>query len=467
MLKHPFQNWLEKTPLQVLFSARWLYSALPALLACPLSATTLTVGTDGMFATLQAALDNSVMMAGDDEIRVQTGTYMENVQIDLGGNGDQTVVSGGWNASFSLSTGGRDSILDGNAAGPTMQVQLSGSDEFVMHGFVVQNGLAQRRAGISFESSDTSSAELYNTTIRNNQAEADRANSAGLFALPLDNSQITIRNNSIIENTVISTGTSDARGGGVSAELSGNSMLEITGNIIADNQVTIGGSGSGLGAGLDITIFDPDPVVVMTDNAVTGNRITASSALGTGMLIGGAGWTLRRNQFIGNIDDDVTMFGAQLSASVFQGQAILSDTLIAMGNARGLQLNSNNGGLLEVTNLTIAEHAERGILATVNGTGILSVFNSISVDADTNAQLNAGVSAGNNLFLDDPVLFINAALGNYELAAGSAAIDAGDNSPPGGLGPLDLNGNDRVIGPAVDIGAYERPDILFADGFES
>ncbi len=467
MLKHRFQNRSEKTPWQTLLSARWLCSTLLAVLICPVYAATLTVGPGGMFGSLQAALDSSVMMAGDDEIRVRTGTYMENILIDLGGSGDRVEISGGWNATFTVSTDGRDSILDGNATGPVMEVQLSGSDQLVMHGFVVRNGLAERRAGISLESRNSSSAELYNNTISNNRAEADRPSSAGLYSLLLDTSQITIRNNSIIDNTVIATDTVDARGGGLTAELSGNSMLGITGNIIADNQVTIGGAGSGLGAGLDITNFDPDPVILMTDNVITGNRITASSAIGTGMLLGGAGWTLRRNQFIGNIDDDVTTFGAQLSASVFQGEGVLSDTLIAMGNARGLQLNSNNGGLLQATNLTIVEHAERGILASVNGTGTLSVFNSISVNADTNAQLNAGVSSGNNLFVNDPGLFINAPMGNYELAAGSAAIDAGDNSPPGGLGSLDLNGAERVVGAAVDIGAYERGDILFEDGFES
>jgi len=228
----------------------------------------------------------------------------------------------------------------------------------------------------------------------------------------------------------------------------------------------VAGAGSGLGAGLDISGFDPGVTVIITDNLIRDNRITAASATGTGVILGGPNWAFRRNTVIGNIDDDAVAFGAQLAASVFLGQGICTDNVVAMGNARGVQLTSNADSELRVNNLTIVEHGERGILANVNGNGILSVFNIVSVNADTNAQLNPGVTSGNNLFNNDPTLFVDAASGDYRLAAGSAAIDAGNSSPPGGLGPTDIEGNPRFIGFDVDIGAYERADIQFEDGFE-
>lgn len=73
----------------------------------------------------------------------------------------------------------------------------------------------------------------------------------------------------------------------------------------------------------------------------------------------------------------------------------------------------------------------------------------------------------------DP-LFADPASGEYQVIAGSAAIDAGDPGTdpgffPGGPGnPVDLAENPRIQNGVIDIGAYEgASDLLFRDGFES
>jgi hypothetical protein len=77
----------------------------------------------------------------------------------------------------------------------------------------------------------------------------------------------------------------------------------------------------------------------------------------------------------------------------------------------------------------------------------------------TNAQVLNAVGEGN--IAGDPG-FDGESL---ELARTSAAIDAGKAYPPLVLGNFDIDGYDRVIGAAVDLGAHEyRP--LFGDGFE-
>lgn len=55
---------------------------------------------------------------------------------------------------------------------------------------------------------------------------------------------------------------------------------------------------------------------------------------------------------------------------------------------------------------------------------------------------------------------------NYHLSLSSPLIDQGTDNPEGGLTDTDLDGLQRVSGPAVDIGCYEFP-LIFADGFES
>jgi hypothetical protein len=44
---------------------------------------------------------------------------------------------------------------------------------------------------------------------------------------------------------------------------------------------------------------------------------------------------------------------------------------------------------------------------------------------------------------------------DYRLAPNSPAIDAGDDFPPGSVGPTDFTGQPRIQGRHVDIGAYE------------
>jgi hypothetical protein len=50
---------------------------------------------------------------------------------------------------------------------------------------------------------------------------------------------------------------------------------------------------------------------------------------------------------------------------------------------------------------------------------------------------------------------VDFARGDYHLGLGSPAVDAGEDSPPGGLGPLDADRQPRIRGLRVDQGAYE------------
>lgn len=450
------------------FFIKFQLTCLLAFCAQPVIANVITVGSGGDFSTVQAALDSAVANPGDDEIRVRSGSYAESISIDLSGSGDAIDISGGWNTSFTIRTTGRNSRLNGSDTSRVLDLQLSGNDQFRMQGFVIENGRADRRAGIQIRVDGNSEATIIDNTIQDHLAESERSEGGGLWASVNGTSRLFITDNDIINNEVFSTETVDVRGGGLDIAVSDQATLEIVGNIIEGNIISIPGSGSGLGAGVNISNFGDAPSIVINDNRIANNQINAETSLGIGMLIGGPGWTLRRNEFIGNNDGGVTTFGAQLSASVFSGISQLSDSLIADSNGRGLQLTSNTGGQLNVTNVTVVNHPnERGILANINGNGILNLFNSISIDSGTNVQLAVGVTESNNQFADDPGLLVDPAGGNFRLAAGSAAIDAGLNTPPGGLGPTDLDGASRIINSDVDIGAYERSDELFSDSFES
>jgi len=57
--------------------------------------------------------------------------------------------------------------------------------------------------------------------------------------------------------------------------------------------------------------------------------------------------------------------------------------------------------------------------------------------------------------IDADPLFVDALNDDYHVLPGSPCIDAGTNNPPGGLPETDLDGNPRIMGYAVDMGAYE------------
>jgi hypothetical protein len=72
----------------------------------------------------------------------------------------------------------------------------------------------------------------------------------------------------------------------------------------------------------------------------------------------------------------------------------------------------------------------------------------------------AGLSQGNNIDADP--IFVDAAAENFQLSAGSPAINTGDLNAPG-LPALDLAGNPRVVNGQVDMGAFEAQPALSVD----
>ena len=67
-------------------------------------------------------------------------------------------------------------------------------------------------------------------------------------------------------------------------------------------------------------------------------------------------------------------------------------------------------------------------------------------------------ASGNDLtgFAGIDPLLVDATTGDLHLNAGSPAIDAGDNLTTGQIGTLDIDGNARLSGKAVDLGADEK-----------
>lgn len=120
-----------------------------------------------------------------------------------------------------------------------------------------------------------------------------------------------------------------------------------------------------------------------------------------------------------------------------------STTIIAGAQSHSLDLK-NTIASGTGSDLRALANAVYGVADTIT----VSNSNFDVVQVDTGATID---DAGGNQAA--PLLFVDAANGDYREAGGSPTIDAGAIDPQ--IGPTDLLGGPRVVGGAPDIGAYE------------
>jgi hypothetical protein len=442
---------------------------------CPAaSAAVLTVGDHGTYATIQGAVD-AALGAGSTEIRVEQGTYVEDVYISMSFVSDDLELTGGWNAIFTARTTDPSStVIDGNASGdPAFTIRAAGGSVSV-DGFTVTNGLEVNGGGFYLRPYGSTVVTVSNNRIVGNTARSTLPSGAGVFYWPESGAaaHLNLLGNFISGNTSENSGSGGASGGGVFLYVVDGSSFTATGNRITDN-LCVAPSGTSYGCGAHL-YHDSTATSEFSDNLIKGNRTTTAAGTdveGAGgslsMGVNGGGTLIaRRNLWIDNRDVG-SQEGYHVKFSTSADHALsVSDSVIAGGPTTGIGAWSYDTSTLRLTNLTVFDHPDLGIL--YRGFGVEStLFNTIIFGSSTLTDFSGtNVTVGSNLLGVDP-LFASTWLWDCRLGAGSPALDSGDNAPPGGLGPSDADGNPRVLNGTVDIGAYEGVGVLFEDDFES
>jgi len=219
---------------------------------------------------------------------------------------------------------------------------------------------------------------------------------------------------STITGSTITENFSRGKGGGSYLENSFMDRCVILNNAVADSEVGAGGGG----------IFETNSVI--RNSLIVSNSASAGAPDGLGGLGGGV----------------YMQGGALLNCTLSLNSAFDSPALPGAG--AGIYVES--GG---VTNSIIYFNSFFQISSTTSS----NWFNSGAGIFDHCCTSPNPGGAGN--ITPDPQ-FVNSTIGNFHLASTSPCIDAGIVQP-WMTGAFDLDGNPRVRGASVDIGAYESP----------
>lgn len=185
------------------------------------------------------------------------------------------------------------------------------------------------------------------------------------------------------------------------------------------------------------------------------SQVERVSALGIGEGASGLrqfrGCLVRDSVLRGRGTNSIGMESLAIEAGEPDGVARNVTAIASGANSAGIQSRYNDSSpgshTLTLTN-SIAQGASDLRTEDGNGPGriVVSHSNFDLVKAETPGAITGAANQSST-----PV-FLDPAAGDYREAPGSPTIDAGSVE---GIGPLDLAGNPRQLGPAPDIGAYE------------
>lgn len=259
---------------------------------------------------------------------------------------------------------------------------------------------------------------------------------------------------------------------------------------ITDNDIALG-----FLFGDDISAIAIEDLTGATSGSIAGNVVSAGGSMSTyaAVRIHNAVGTLEVDVLANRIDAVGYNGGIAITQNDAAGELtarVVNNLVVGTGYVMGVQpgavsmLAAAGSGELLVANNTLAGNDTGFFADAALGASLEGVFanNIVAGNSRKGVVIEALVEPafgndhnlvfgnadddfvpGPGTLLVDP-LFVGT--GDYHLQSTTPARDAGNDTHVPLDITTDLDGAARIIGTAVDMGAYERPDSIFADGFE-
>ncbi len=403
------------------------------------------------FTNLQSAIALSTF---GDQIWVASGDYVgyflpkDGVSLFGGFSGTETnLTQRNWTNNLSC--------LDGTNGPPTVEFSANISSAARIDGFIIRHANSFFGEGVICVSN--SSPVIANNTITGNRGSSG----GGIFCSSAS---------PVVINNLICSNSSLFEGGGISSAY--NSTPVIANNFIGFNQATFKGGGiyyettpgiitnnviignlSGIDGGAGICCNNAGPLIA--NNLIQGNALTnvIYASTGCGIACVGSSSPMILNNVIN------ANFSGESSTSPSLGGGIYCDggsLAVIINNSVINNASDLGGGIYCVSNqVTLVNNLVADNSSGIAGLdGLVFSHNCVYGNGTANFSGLTDPTGTNGNIAVDPQLPAGAAYGEFHLQPSSPCRDAGDSSvvQPGWT---DIDGQPRIQGAAVDIGADE------------
>jgi hypothetical protein len=432
---------------------------------------------------LSVALANAAINGQNDNIKIQQGTYLGNFIYASNENYDLTIEGGYTSGCVFRVLDASNTVLDGNALGTCLGINIPGRVK--VEGLTLQNGIGSGSGGAGGLTVLTSS----NANISNNIAKGNKSKGVSLKQVNL----VTVAYNQIKNNEtgglylyscnselIIGNIIDNNTGTGVLSE-QGKNKLELRDNSITNNTGGSNGGGVFVWYGGDVILSNNSIennsaggggglwIVSIKSASLIGNRIinnTSQSSAGGAWIGASGGLFIFNNNLItnnkANGDGGGIWIDAGILTSIFTNNTITYNSSTQKGGGLIVNMWHNDEQAYLYNNIILWNTAaQKGtdicIRNDMNGDyfpSIVELFNNNFSQSATGIFIELPFTIDlSNLNNVDPI-FNDPINGDYHILKNSPCIDAGNNSAPE-LPPTDKDGIPRIVGPKVDIGAYE------------